>query len=429
VKKRKAMDEDYLQFVWKFNLYNHLNLYTHDGEEVVVIQSGFQNFNSGPDFLEAKIKIGKTLWAGNVEIHTKSSDWDKHKHQFDVAYNNVVLHVVYQHDKEIVNQNGNPIPVLVLNGIINRASLVSYEKFISNDNWITCQNKLSEIESIKKQSWLDRVLLERMEKKYLKSVNELSRTNGGWEEVFHRYLFRYFGMKVNGEAMYELACRLPLKIIVKESEALISLEALFFGQAGMLKNEMTDSYYNELREKYNFQRKKYSLVPMENAQWRFSKLRPPNFATVRIAQLAALYLTNTKFFGLIRDKVNKGQFESALKSSVSSYWQNHYVFSKTSQNVKSKVGKNLINNILINVVSPLSFTYGKSLSDYSYIDYSIDLLKESKPEDNKIIRKWKDCNATVSSSFDSQALIELYEEYCSQKKCLNCNLGMHLLSQ
>jgi len=421
------MTEDYLHYIWKFGLFNKIELKTEDLDNLEILNFGLHNFNSGPDFLQGRIVIADMKWVGNVEIHVNTSDWNKHKHQFDKAYNNVILHVVYNHDMDIYNQNGEVIPVLELKDLLDHEHYFSYERFISNRKWISCERLISNIPQININSWLDRVLLERMERKSIAVEKELQLTNGDWDEVFYRFIFKYFGMKVNGNPMMNLARKTPLKVLQKESKSCFSLEALLFGQSGMLNNESNDEYYSSLREEYLFQKQKFGLVSLNAVQWKYSRLRPPNFPSIRIGQLAMLYSTNTRLFQLVRNKEPLEDIVAVLKTSTSLYWKSHYVFGKHSGRTKNTVGKMLLNNLLINVVIPICFAYGKSISDYSYSEYAIELLKNTQPEINKITTKWSQLKLSINTAFDSQAVLELYENYCSQKKCLNCSLGVTLL--
>jgi len=423
------MTEEYLHYIWKFGLFNQINLKTEDVEDLRIINLGLHNFNSGPDFLEARISIAAIQWVGNVEIHVNTSDWDKHKHQFDNAYNNVVLHVVYNHDKEIHNLNGELVPVLELKDLLDHEHYFSYERFLANKKWIPCEKMVSKIPQININSWFDRVLMERVERKSEAILDEVKNTYGDWDEVFFRFVFKYFGMKVNGNPMMELSRRTPLIVLQKESKSCFALEALLFGQSGMLNDDLEDEYFSSLRDEYLFQKQKYGLVSMDVVQWKYSKLRPPNFPSIRIAQLAMLYSTNTRLFQLVRNKESFGAIEDVFATSVSPYWGSHYMFGKYSGKTKSTVGKMLLNNLMINVVVPICFAYGNSISDYTYIDYALELLKKAQPEINKITTKWSKLGLSINSAFDSQSVLELYEKYCSQKKCLNCSLGVTLLNK
>jgi hypothetical protein len=423
------MTEDYLHYCWKFSKFSNLNFKTIDGQEVTILNKGNHNHDSGPDFLEAKIKIDDTLWAGHVEIHVNSSDFDKHKHQNDKAYNNVILHVVYNHDKDILTQNGTSIPTLELKSHISQEHLSRYENFIRHKQPILCQNSLHEVPQFVVSSWMERLILNRLESKTERIFLELEQTKGDWEEVFYRIILKYFGMKVNGDAMIDLAHILPISIIRKESNSLTKVEALFFGQAGFL-NEMesTDVYGSELRSEYMYLKQKYQLYTMKAAQWRFSKLRPPNFPTIRLAQLSVLFATNQYLFQSIKDKINYSDLCQLLDVKPSEYWENHYQFGVLSKSKTSnRIGTMLLHNIVINVIVPIAFAYGQSIGDDSYKEYALDLLQNTKPEENNITKSWKTVGLPMNSAQETQASIELYTNYCAHKKCLQCQIGNFLL--
>lgn len=423
------MIEEYLHYIWKFGLFNKIELNTEDREGLEIVNLGFHNFDSGPDFLQAQILIDDIKWFGNIEINVNTSDWDEHKHQLDKAYNNVILHVVCNHDKKIYNQNGELIPTLELMNLLDNEHYLGYVKFISNQQCIPCEKLIPTISQIKINSWLDRMLLERLERKSLVIEKELRLINGDWDQVLYRFVFRYFGMTVNGNPMLDLARRIPFKVLQKESKSCFALEALLFGQSGMLDDDFNDEYFSKLKEEYLFQKQKYGLISMNNIEWSYSKLRPPNFPSLRISQLAMLYSSNSSFFQLIRNMKSMDKIKNSFTTSTSSYWKNHYVFGKYSESTKNATGKVLLDNILINVVIPVCFAYGKSISDQSYIDYAIILLKQVEPEVNKTAAKWSALGMPFASAYDSQALIELYGNYCSKKKCLNCRLGVTLFSK
>lgn len=424
------MTEDYLHYCWKFSKFSNLNFKTIEGLEVSILNKGVHNHNSGPDFLEAKIKIEDTLWAGHVEIHVNSSDFDKHKHQNDKAYNNVILHVVYNHDKDILTQNGTSVPTLELKSHISQEHLSRYENFIRHKQPILCQNSFQDVPQFVVTSWMERLILNRLESKTERVFIELEQTKGDWEEVFYRILLKYFGMKVNGDAMIDLAHILPISIIRKESTSLTKIEALFFGQAGFL-NEMesTDVYGQELRSEYMYLKQKYQLYTMKASQWRFSKLRPPNFPTIRLAQLSVLFATNQYLFQSIKDKINFEDLCHLLDVKTSAYWQNHYQFGTLSKSKTSnRIGSMLLHNVVINVIAPIAFAYGQSIGDESYKEYALELLQNTKPEDNNITKTWKSIGLPISNAQDSQGSIELFTNFCSQKKCLNCQIGSTLLN-
>lgn len=416
------MKEDYLQYVWKFQLFNNTRLYTVDGEDVCVKFLGKHNFNSGPDFLEASVKIGDTLWFGSVEIHVNASDWVKHNHHKDSVYNNVVLHVVYNNDKEILNQNGQTIPIVEIADNIVQEHYEHFKHFISGKTQITCEGQLRDIHSVKINSWLDRLSYRRLERKAENILSLLDSTKGDWEEVTHRTLFRYFGMKVNGDAMFELASRTPINLLRKSENK----EALLFGQAGLL-DDQDDPYSSDLRKEYSYLKNKWSLNSMSVTNWKYSKLRPPNFPTVRIAQIASLYKENISVFNLVKKKANLEELTSCFTVVSSDYWSKHYMFGKESNEKHRNLGKETIKNILINVIIPISFAYGKLMSDATFTNYAIHLLDNIGVESNSIISFWRQQGINPQSAHYSQALIELYTEMCQKKACLNCGIGFEIL--
>ncbi len=422
------MTEEYLHYVWKYQLFPIACLSTFEQESITVLKAGVHNFNSGPDFLDARVKIGDAIWAGNVEIHVRSSDWNKHRHQYDVAYNNVVLHVVYENDSLIYNEAGNIIPVLELKELIDHHHYFNYERFVASELWVPCANQIKEVPSIVLSGWKSRLLYNRLETKTEAILDELHRTSGNWAEVFHRFLCRSFGMKVNSEAMMELAQKLPVRLLLKEGSELIKLEALFFGQAGLLNNSLEDEYHQELRKEYLYLKQKYQLQSLRKVQWKYSRLRPPNFPTIRLAQLAMLYSINVNMFELIRDRQSFENIKMVLETGVSGYWQSHYRFGVVAKSrISSQVGQSLIDNVMINVVVPITFAYGKSIADQNYMEYAVELIENIKTEDNKVVRGWEKIGVDVNGAQESQAMLELYQNYCSAKKCLNCNIGVRLL--
>jgi len=423
------MTEDYLHYIWKFGKIDISNLTTTEGESVTIQKVGLHNRNAGPDFLESKIQIGSTTWAGSVEIHINSSDWDKHKHQFDAAYDNTILHVVYEHDKEIFNSKKNAIPTLVLSDKIDFDAYFYYERFLANKTPLACSSRFEELPSFVVNAALTNALFERLEAKSQKVHALLEQLKGDWDEVFHVFLFRYFGMKVNGDAMEELALRLPLKLVQKVSADVFQQEALFYGQAGMLKQEHSDTYYLELKKEYLYLKQKFQLTEMELVNWKYSKLRPPNFPTIRIGQLASITASSQRLFQIIRDKLSVADIRLILDVAPNVYWKSHYVFGKESKPRKNtKLGESLLMNIVINVIAPLSFAYGKSIGNEDFVNYSYELLQDHKAEVNNITKIWKGLQVEMKTAFDSQGGIQLYNQMCITKKCLHCKIGVHLLN-
>jgi hypothetical protein len=422
------MKEDYLHYIWKFQKFSPSLLKTVDNEIVLVKKVGLHNQNAGPDFLESKITIGTTEWFGNVEIHVKSSDWNKHRHQYDKAYNNVMLHVVFEDDAPVRNENGELIPTLVLKPLLDNNKFKQYAHFINNGLSIPCQRHLEPIDSFIINNWLERLVLERLERKTALITTTLEEYKGDWNQTFTHYIMRYFGMKVNGDAMAELSRKTPLIYIQKERHHLPTLEALLFGQAGLINTTaIVDDYFLALRKEYLFLKQKYGLTAMKTVNWKYSKLRPPNFPTIRIAQIAQLFHSTDQLFEHIRALSSIVSYQKLLTVSTSDYWNTHYTFGKECKQTKNSVGKMMINNLIINVVSPMSFAYGKSINDERYCNYATELIASLPSESNSIIDNWKTIGLKSKSAMQSQSLIELYSNYCSEKKCLSCAIGVQVL--
>lgn len=422
------MTEDYLHYIWKFSKFDQIQLFTTEKEKIQIIKKGFHNINAGADFLEGQVLIGETRWAGSIEIHIKTSDWYLHKHEDDERYNNVILHVVYEHDKDILNQKGEEIPVLELKGLLDETAYFYYEQFLSKGNKLPCEDSFLDVPSLVINSTIDNMLVERLERKSNEIIKSLAENNGDWEESFHQFLFKYMGMKVNSEQMLELSKRLPMKLLKKESQSILSLEALIFGQAGLLDNELDLSYHKELRREFLYLKQKYSLNSMKGIVWKFSRMRPPNFPTLRMAQLAAIYTATKQLFYIIRDCMSIEDIAIVLDVEPSGFWQMHYSFTADKSKTNSgKIGMSTLNAIIINCIVPFAFAYGRSVGNLSYEKYALELLEKIKPEVNSITKKMSAVGFENDNSKASQSLIQLHNEYCVPKKCLNCKIGVYLL--
>ncbi|MCT4582548.1 MAG: DUF2851 family protein [Flavobacteriales bacterium] len=422
------MKEDYLHYIWKFQKFNPSYLKTSENETIIIKKTGYHNANAGPDFLESNLIIGDTEWFGNIEIHVKASDWNKHQHQNDKAYNNVILHVVFENDLLIKNENGEKIPTLILNSILDPKHFLQYKHFINNGLSIPCQRQINTIDPFITNSWLERLAINRLAQKTHLIRKKLNQYKGDWNQTLIHFLMRYFGMKVNGDAMADLSTKTPLLYINKERYNLLNLEALLFGQAGMLNtSEIKAPYFLSLRKEYLFIKQKYQLNSMKLTNWKYSKLRPPNFPTIRIAQLAQLLYLNHELFEHIRAFASVETYTKLLKVTPSSFWSTHYTFKKESKTTKSTVGKMFIHHLIINVISPISFTYGKSINDERYCNYATELTTNLPAESNAIIQNWENIGLLAKSAMQSQSLIELYANYCQRKECLNCAIGIQIL--
>jgi len=421
--------EDFLHYLWKYKLYNTSNLTTVDGDVIEVLNSGLHNTDAGPDFFNGKIKIGKTTWAGNIEIHVKSSDWLKHNHQSDKAYHNVILHIVYQYDKPILDSNNNPIPTLELKDIIDEKLLTRYDDLIKSKDWIPCGNQIKMVDTFTLNTWLSRLAIERLERKSEEIQQTLNQNKNDWEQTFYQYLFKYFGLKVNAFPFEQLAKNTPLKIKEKHDQ-LLSIEALFYGQAGFLEDEIKDEYYLKLQKEYQFLKAKFKLNPLDKSCWKLLRLRPANFPTIRISQLANLLRNNPRLFSKIIEAKNVTEIQQYFKVNASKYWDKHYQFGEETTTVSTKnLGINTINNIIINVIIPFTFVYGKFKQNEELVEKALILLEKTKPENNIIVKTWKDLGVNSINALQTQSLIELKNNYCSPKKCLNCSIGNNILQQ
>lgn len=421
------MTEDYLHYIWKFLKFDQSNLVTTEGEPISIQKNGNHNHDSGPDFSEANIKIGGAEWFGSVEIHINSSDWQKHKHQADKAYNNVILHVVYEHDQEVFNNHGETIPTLELRDRIDHDSYFSYERFLQHGSKRPCSSLIEQVPKVTLISVLDEMLINRLLRKSDDIGALLSVENNDWEQVFHQLLFKYMGMKVNASPMLSLAKKVPYQLLHRNGDDLFKTEALLFGQAGFLNQQLDNEYHAELRSEYLFQKQKYDLSAMSVVEWKFSRMRPSNFPTLRIAQIAAIYASYQNLFAIIRDKVSLRQLQLIFGEEPSEYWTGHYSFKSESKKHKGNLGKTAMHNIVINVIAPFAFYYGRMIGDSSYEDYALLLLESIPGESNSITRRFDDLEIGLLSAKDSQSLIQLHTDLCEKKRCLNCKIGVYLL--
>lgn len=418
-------DEAFYHFVWQHKLYRTDNLKTECGLPIEVIHPGLLNRDAGPDFFNVKIKIDGVLWAGNVEIHSKSSDWNLHRHQHNKAYDNVILHVVAAYTSPIQNTLGNDIPTLVLD--VTPSVFQQYDTLLLEKKIIACSKILPSIDPLFLVNYRDRLVTERLQRKSTQIDSILEQTKGDWEAVFFQTLCRNFGFGVNADAFERLGKSLSYKLIAKHRDNLLQLEALFLGQAGFLEENVEDTYFKSLSQEYNFLKAKYSLSPLDKHIWKFLRLRPSNFPTIRIAELAHLLHQHDSLLHQIID-VDKYSIEKLFAAETSIYWQSHYQFGKLSDKRKKTLGKSAINIILINTVAPALFCYGKAKGIDKLCDKAISILEDLPAENNHIITEWNSLGLESSNAYDSQAQLQLYNEYCRHKKCLHCNIGHHFLS-
>lgn len=417
--------ERLLHFIWQFQYFNRSELATTAGEPVQVHSAGQYNTNQGPDFQNAKIRIQKTTWAGHVELHVKTSDWKKHKHQGDKNYDNVILHVVWEHDTE-PGELSNNLPVLELKGRVSKILLQRYEELMNHSSFIPCEKMLGTVKAITWRSWKDRLLAERLQRKAATAEQYLQENNYHWEETFWWLLARNFGAKVNAAAFEEIARSLPVNILAKHKTQLQQLEALLFGQAGLLKEKRNDDYYNLLQREYLFLQQKYKLQPIHQPV-HFLRMRPGNFPTVRLAQLAALIQNSAHLFSKIKETVKAKDVKALFDVTANDYWHYHYRFGEATAFKKKNLGGDMMDNILINTIAPVLFAYGSYHHEEKYKDKALQWLEKTAAESNSITKGFEQLGIENKNAFDSQALIELKNEYCSKKRCLECGVGNGLL--
>ncbi len=420
------MKESILHYIWQQKLFSTYILKTTEGEEVEVIDVGKFNTDAGPDFFNAKIRIGDTLWAGNVEIHSRSTDWNRHNHQLDKAYDSVILHVVKEADTEVFRIDGQKIPQIQL--IYPKQIELNYERLIGEKKWIPCVGKIQNVPEIFIQSWKNTLLIERLEQKTKIIAGLLDESNQHWEEAFYITLARNFGFGTNSQAFESLAKSTPLSILGKHKDQLFQLEALLFGQAGLLNEETADEYALRLKQEYVFLRSKYLLQAIDGSQWKLLRLRPDNFPYIRIAQFAALIHTSSKLFSKMVENPTIDYLRGIFTCEPSDYWNTHYLFVHESTAKSKKLGTQSIHGILINTVVPFLFCYGYLKSNQNLKDKALQILEQIPGESNAIVNGWNNLGVKTKTAYDSQALLQLKKFYCDEKKCLRCRIGHKVLT-
>jgi hypothetical protein len=418
------MKEDFLHYIWQYNLYNN-SLKLDNNTPVDVLFCGEHNYNSGPDFLNAKIKINDVIWVGNIEIHIKSSDWIKHKHQHDKSYDNIILHVVLHNDSNITRENGDVIPTVILTYSENLYS--QYQFLMSSKDWIPCQTFINKVDDFTIIQWKESLLIERLQEKSEIIQDRLQQNKNNWEETFYQTLAFNFGFKVNSTPFEMVAKSLPLKYLSKHKNELSLIEAMLFGQAGLLPENSNDSYVLQLIKDYKHLKNKFQLKPIDGHLWKFSQLRPANFPTIRLAQFAMLIYKSSSLLSKITESSDFSQIKKLFNIDVSDYWKNHYVFNKESIMKDKRFGNNAFQNIIINTITPFFILISNVKNQPEYTDKALKWLLLLKPENNKITRYWKQLGLNVDNAFDSQALIQLKNLYCNKYKCLNCRIGNQVM--
>ena len=423
------MHESFIHYIWQLQYFDKKDLRTTDGEEIKIIAPGKGNTNSGPDFLTGKIRIGNIDWAGSIEIHTSASAWLSHGHDDDHAYDNVILHVVWQNDKPVLRADGTAMPTLELQHRVDPKLIQEYKKLVNSPSSIPCERSLSNVDSLTKLSMLDKALMQRLESKAANVLELYHQTGQDWEEVTFQLIARNFGFKINNEPFFALTQSVSRKILLKHGDNLTQIEALLFGQAGFLDFSINDDYLKLLQREHQVLSSKYDLEKekLKSSLWKFMRLRPANFPTLRIAEFSALFFKNKSFFAKIMEADQLPKLRSFFEISTSEYWHSHYRFARSTARSISNLGDDSVDNIIINTIAPLFVAYGKQRDDQQLIDRAVSFLQSVPAETNKIVKSWKELNMEVRSAFDSQALIELNNNFCLKRQCLSCNIGASLL--
>lgn len=410
-------------------------LRTTEGDSVEVIDCGLSNSNAGPDFFNAKVRIGGIMWVGNVEIHDNADDWYRHGHDKDKAYDNVVLHVVGKTGMDTTTSNGRKVPQMQLD--VPRHITENYRKLLSTEHYPPCHTLIPSLDRITVSSWMNALQAERLERKTRDIMMRVERCNGSWEDALFVTMARNYGFGVNSDAFEAWAYNVPLQSAAHHRDDLFQIEALFMGQAGLLNPDTVPERYREdagkegymqkLSDEYRFLAHKFNLTPMDASVWRFLRMRPQNFPHIRISQLANLYHSRRSDLSRLAECADAEQARSILSTKVSPYWETHYTFGSTSCKTGKTISASSLDLLVINTAVPMLFAYGRHRHDEAMCGRAVDILAELKPENNHITRAWRQCGLDVGNAGDSQALIQLKNEYCDKRDCLRCRIGYKFL--
>ena len=419
--------EQLLHYVWKHKIFPLKELKTTTGQQVEVIDTGLANTDAGPDFFNAKLKLDGVLWIGNIEIHERSSDWFKHGHHADAGYNSVILHIASEIDTEISRSNGERIPQIQL--ICPEAVRTNYKELLETASYPPCYRIIPSLSPFTAHSWMSALQMERFEQKATLLNERLKRCQGNWEDAFFITLARNFGFGLNGDAFETWAHQLPFRAVDKHRNDLFQIEAIFFGQAGILEDSDGNGYYLRLKKEYTYLQHKFGLIPMDASLWRFLRLRPANFPHIRIAQLACLYHRAYGLLSRIMETETLQGVRDILKGGTSEYWLTHYTFGGSSPSRPKTLSNTSLDLLIINTVVTFLYAYGLHKGNRVLCARAGSFLEELKAENNYITRMWEQCGMKTSNAADSQALIQLKKEYCDKKKCLYCRIGYEYLKR
>lgn len=422
------MQESFVHFLWRTRRFEGRHLFTCEGLPLSILHPGEYNaHHAGPDFFNARLRIGDTEWAGNVEMHVRASDWYQHGHQTDTAYHNVVLHVVWEADQPVLRPDGTAIPTLCLAPLAAPDLLRHYERLLHQTSWIACADQWEQVPSIIVRNWLDRMLVERLEQKTQRIEHLLHVSGQHWEAAFYHALAASFGLSVNTAPFEALARSIPLSLLARHRSDLRQIEALLFGQAGLLDGPFQEQYPAQLAREYRFLQHKYGLVPLPPGQWKFLRMRPANFPTVRIAQFARLVHQSQHLFSQVLEASEAREVEHLFSVEADGYWQLHYRFDQPSVKRNKALGRDFIHLLMINTIIPMLFYYGRSREMPQYERKALRWLEALPPEANTILQGWEKMGMTARQAYESQALLHLKKQYCDQKRCLECQIGCFLL--
>lgn len=421
------MKEVLLQYIWQYKMFCPSHLATTDGAPIEIIDYGRKNNNAGPDFFNAKVKIGDTIWAGNVEIHIQSSDWLRHKHDKDSRYENVILHVVNEHDKTIHRQDGRAIPTLVIQP--NEELLKRYEEMMSGAPFVTCAQYWGQLPDGFLRLYASQLLTERLYRKSTEIKAKVDQLNGDWEETLYVTLATAFGQGTNAYPFERLALSLPLKLIAKQHDNPTQIEAMLFGQAGLLNENPNDEHERTLLQEYEFLKNKFGLKPIDKSLWVYAKMRPANFPHIKIAQLAQLLFRQQNLFSAILSAKGINELKTLFEVETSPYWEKHYSFGSASTQRKKKLGDSSIDLLVINLVAPLLFAYAQKRELPHLAERATEILEQTKPEKNSIISQWETLGIVCKNAYDTQAMLELKKRYCNEKNCLRCTIAHQVLQK
>lgn len=423
------MTEEFLYYLWQYKLFSKTDLYTTDYQQIQVLKSGVRNKNSGPDFLNSQLKIAQQLWAGNVEMHVKASDWYLHNHEEDTNFDAVILHVVWENDAVVFMKNNKPLPTFEIKNFVDEKLLTNYNGLVySKQNWIPCENQFKSIDKFIVNNWLERLYFERLEQKSIFIKELLRESNYDFEAVLFLLLAKNFGLKVNGDAFLQVAKSVDFTVIRKERFDLQKLTALLFGQAGFLDDDLENEYHSTLKIEYNYLKNKHKINAISKSNFQFFRMRPQNFPTIRIAQLASLFFTHQNLFSKLMLISKKEDFYKLFSFDVETFWKTHYTFESGSKKSAKKLTKSFIDLLLINTILPLKFVYLQSRGEVDE-ENILQLIRQISSEKNNIISKFLELEITSKNALESQALLELKNTYCTKKRCLQCAIGVNLLKK